>query len=90
MVARIHLIVDEREREAFRSRATSEGLTLSEWIRLAARERLEKDRPKRISDVRDLDSFYAERAAAEVGQEPDWIEHLAVIDRSRRGRLGKV
>ena len=83
---RIHLVVDARERDAFRARAASEGLTLSEWLRDAARERLLRDRPPTISSVADLDRFLAERAAAEVGSEPDWSEHVAVMDRSRRGQ----
>lgn len=87
MSSRIHIVVDRREREAFRARAAAEGVTLSEWLREAARERLRSDRPAAISSVADLDRFFAERVAAEVGREPDWSEHLAVMDRSRRGDL---
>ena len=83
MNARIHLVIDERERDAFRSRAAAEGLSLSEWLREAARERLERDQPMEIKTVADLDRFFAERAAAEPGTEPDWDQHLQVIDRSR-------
>ena len=87
MSARIHLVIDERERDAFRARATAEGLSLSEWLREAARERLESERPLEIATVADLDRFFAERAAAESGSEPDWEQHLEVIDRSRRAGL---
>ncbi len=84
MPARIHLIIDERERDAFRARAAAEGLTLSAWLREAARDRLERERPMEIRTVVELDRFFAERARAEAGAEPDWAQHLAVMDRSRR------
>jgi hypothetical protein len=87
MSSRIHLVVDSREREAFRARAAAEGVTLSEWLREAARERLNRARPAAIASVADLDRYFAQRAAAEVGREPDWSEHLAVMDRSRRGDI---
>lgn len=83
MTVRIHLVIDERERDAFRSRATASGLTLSEWLREAARERLERDQPIEIKTVADLDRFFAERGAIESGTEPEWEQHLQVIDRSR-------
>ena len=87
MNTRIHLVINERERDAFRARATAEGLSLSEWLREAARERLERDRPMEIKTVADLDRFFAERADAEAGTEPDWDQHLEVMDRSRRDGL---
>ena len=54
MTARIHLVIDERERDAFRARAAAEGLTLSAWLREAARERLERERPMEMRTVVDL------------------------------------
>lgn len=83
MTTRIHLIIDEHERDAFRARAAVQGLSLSEWIREAARERLERERPMEITTVADLDRFFAERRDAEDGKEPDWEQHLAVMERSR-------
>jgi len=38
-----------------------------------------------ISSLADLDRFFVERTRAEVGSEPDWEQHLAVIEQSRRG-----
>lgn len=87
MTSRIHLVIDEREHEAFRARALAEGLSLSQWLREAARERLEREQPSAISSVGDLDRFFAERAEAEGGVEPDWEQHLAVMEQSRSGRL---
>jgi hypothetical protein len=87
MTTRIHLVIDEREREAFRVRAAAEGVSLSEWLREAARERLERERPTAISGVDDLDRFFAARRDAESGTEPDWEQHLGVMAQSRRGGL---
>ena len=86
MRTRIHIVVDARERDAFRARAATDGVSLSEWLRQAARERLASERPVEISTVADLDRFFAQRDDAEQGVEPDWSEHLAVMERSRRGR----
>lgn len=87
MATRIHLVIDERERDAFRARAVAEGLTLSEWLREAARERLEREQPVEIKTVADLDRFFADRRDAEVGAEPDWAQHVEVMERSRRSGL---
>lgn len=87
MIARIHLLIDERERDAFRARAAAQGQTLSEWLREAARERLEREQPAEIRTVADLDRFFADLRARESGVEPDWEQHLALMDQSRRGGL---
>jgi hypothetical protein len=90
MMARIHLIVGERERDAFRAGASAAGVTLSEWLREAARAQLTKDRPERIASVEDLDRFFRACAEVEDGTEPEWGEHLAVMERSRRGTLERT
>lgn len=87
MPTRLHLILDSREHDAFRVRAAEEGTSLSEWLREAARERLARSRPTRIETVADLDRFFEECTAAEQGIEPDWDEHLEVVERSRRDGL---
>ena len=87
MSARIHLVIDERERDAFRARAAAEGVSLSEWLRDAARDRLERERPMEIRTVADLERFFDERAKVEAGAEPDWEQHLQVVKRSRRAGL---
>ena len=40
MATRIQVIVEEAEREAFRSVAEQEGLSLSAWLRQAGKDRL--------------------------------------------------
>ncbi len=83
MSRRIHVVLDEREREAFKARAMAEKRSLSEWLREAGRERLERDRPARLSTVDDLTRFFEACDRRESGQEPDWAEHLAIAVRSR-------
>lgn len=84
MTARVHIILETRERDAFRARAAAEGMTLSDWLRHAARERLSRAVSPRIASVEDLDRFFEERTAVESGREPDWEEHRAVMELSRR------
>jgi hypothetical protein len=83
MSQRIHVVLDDRERAAFQARAEAEGRSLSEWLRLAARDRLEQVRPARISTLDDLTSFFGACDLRETGREPEWAEHLAVAERSR-------
>jgi len=88
MPARIQLVIDERERDAFRRRAQAEGRTLSEWLREAGRERLARSEPGALSTARELARFFAACDAAEAeGREPDWDAHLATVQASRREGL---
>lgn len=82
-MTRIQVILDERDREAFRRRASVEGLSLSAWLRQAGREKLAAARPERISTIEELRAFLAACDAREQGREPDWDEHRAVIERSK-------
>jgi hypothetical protein len=79
--------MDEIEREAFRQAAAREGLTLSDWLRRAARDRLESAAPPELSSVENLRAFFQECNAREPGIEPDWRQHRAVIEESKaKGR----
>jgi hypothetical protein len=80
---RIQVLLDESEQEHFRQQALREGLSLSAWLRQAGQERLRSRRGHRLSTQRDLRDFFRAVDAREKGREPDWDEHLAVIDRSR-------
>ncbi len=84
MTQRIHIIVEEREHSDFRADATRVGQSLSEWLRQAARERLESSRPAKIASVEDLSAFFSDCDRQESGIEPDWDEHLAVASKSRQ------
>lgn len=83
MSRRIHVVLDDREREAFRARAVAEKQSLSEWLREAGRERLERDRPARLATVDDLTRFFEACDRRESGQEPEWAEHQVIASRSR-------
>ncbi|MBN2497231.1 MAG: antitoxin [Deltaproteobacteria bacterium] len=82
-------MLEEEERESLRQQARREGLSLSAWIRQAAVDRLSsRQAEKRLSTADDLEAFFEACDARETGREPDWSEHLAVIERSRRSRDG--
>lgn len=83
MSIRIQVVVDEREREVFNAQARREGRSLSDWMRVAARERLAAAGSKSIKTPEDLKRFFAECDAREVLPEPDWDQHLEVIAASR-------
>lgn len=84
MTVRVQIILTEEERERFRHAAEREGLSLSAWLRQAGKQRLVEHYPERISSVEDLRAFFAACDAREVGREPDWEEHLAVMEGSQR------
>lgn len=83
MATRIQVVIDEVEREEFRRAAAREGLSLSDWLRRAARERLASRAQAGIRSVEDLRAFFAECRRRERGDEPDWEQHRAVIEDSK-------
>jgi hypothetical protein len=84
MSSRVQVILDEAERESFRRRARAEGVSLSAWLRRAGRERLSARSTASLGSARALRAFFASCDARERGKEPDWREHLEVIETSRR------
>lgn len=90
MSVRIQVVVDEREREAFRAQAAAEGRSLSEWLREAGRDRLARNRPDQLRTAADLEAFFAACDEQEEGREPDWEEHLRVIGASRGAGRAEV
>lgn len=85
MSVRVQVILDEAEQERFRREAERHGLSLSAWMREAARERLRSQRAAgRLESVKDLEEFFAACDERETGAEPSWEEHLAVIESSKR------
>ncbi len=91
-MARVQLIVPDADREQFVRQARREGLTLSAWLRAAAHERLEaRQRMERFKSSEDLKRFFEECAEREgPGVEPDWEEHLAVLNESKTRGLPYV
>ena len=87
MSTRIQVVINEIEREAFRRAALREGLSLSDWIRRAARDRLKASGPAKIQSVRELRTFFEVCGKREIGNEPDWRDHRAVIEESQTSGL---
>ena len=84
MATRIQVIVEETEREAFRSVAEQEGMSLSAWLRQAGKDRLAaKTHHKTIRTTKDLRRFFKVCDSQGSGREPDWVEHKKVIARSQ-------
>ena len=84
-MARVQLVIPDDDRIRFLHQARREGKSLSAWLRLAARERLERQsRDRRLGSCAELEEFFAECDANEGSDtEPDWSQHRAVIDQSR-------
>lgn len=85
-MARVQLVIPDEDRARFVHQARREGLTLSAWLRAAARERLEeRQRAEPFESPAHLQEFFqACDALAGPDVEPEWEEHLSVIDESRR------
>ena len=84
-MARVQLIIPDEDRDRFVHQARREGLSFSAWLRAAAHERLEAaQQAKRFRTIEDLEAFFKacdDLPGPEV--EPDWEEHLAVINASK-------
>lgn len=86
-MARVQLLIPDEDRDRFVHQARMEGMSLSAWLRAAARQRLaDKQRTVPFESAEDLQRFFRECDALEGPKvEPDWQEHLEVINESRRG-----
>jgi hypothetical protein len=82
MKTRIHVVLDEAEKERFRRQAEMEGKSLSAWFREAAHDKLAANPPLRLETRDELRAFFDACDARETGKEPDWAEHRGVIEGS--------
>lgn len=91
-MARVQLVIPDAEKYRFVHQARREGMSLSAWLRAAASERLERSqqdqRFKSEEEMREFFRVCTERAGP--GSEPDWEEHLKVINESRSKGLPDV
>lgn len=78
--SRIQVVLDSAEREAFRAQARREQLSLSAWMKAAARDRLAaaEDTPFPFDPV-GLDSFFAACDARRSGTELDWEDAKRLV-----------
>ena len=63
--------------------ARAQGLSLSAWLREAARKRLEAAAPPALATATELQEFFSRCDGRESGGEPDWEAHLQVIEASK-------
>ena len=84
-MARVQLVMADEDRERFVNQARREGMSLSAWMRAAAHERLEaRQRVKLFESPEDVREFFRSCAALDGPEtEPDWDEHLRVMNESR-------
>ena len=84
-MARVQLVMADEDRDRFVHQARQEGMSLSAWLRAAARERLEKRRSvKEFQSPEDVEAFFRSCAVLEGPEtEPEWNEHLRVMSESR-------
>jgi len=86
MAIRVQVVLDEPERQRFRREAAAAGVSLSAWLREAGRQRIQRhELETRFRGASDLHQFFRACDERESGVEPEWEEHLRVIDESRRG-----
>jgi len=86
---RVQVILEDEEKARFQEQAVREGESLSSWLRKAGLHRLESAAGANIGTRKQLEEFFRLCDEREQGTEPDWHEHLEVMDASRRsGRTG--
>lgn len=88
-MARVQLVIPDADKDRYVHQARREGMSLSAWLRAAAHDRLaERQSGRRFRTAEDVRVFF-ERVHAfddlenELEREPDWDEHLAVINESK-------
>ena len=83
--------MSDEDRSRFGAQARKEGMSLSAWLRAAAREHLEREsQVARFQSSADVRAFF-QRCRCSAGEpEPDWEQHLAVIDESRNRGLPRT
>ena len=83
-MARIQLVLPDADKDRFVHQAQCEGMSLSQWLRTAAHERLERSHNDVPWSSDELEAFFGQcDELAGPESEPDWSEHLRVLDQSR-------
>ena len=84
-MARVQVVIPDEDRDRFVAQARREGLTLSAWLRAAARERLAAWRSEEpFETAEDLAAFFRECDAIEGPErEPDWEEQRKILRESQ-------
>ena len=84
-MAEVRINLGDSELERFHAQAQREGMTLSEWLKAAAIKRLEDaQRADHFNSTVKASAFFEGCDALKCPEsEPDWEDHLKVIERSR-------
>ncbi len=89
MTTRVQVLLDPTEKARLERGAKYLGRSLSAFMREAALERLSKMEGQKPFTKQELKHFFKQCGKLEAGREPDWSEHLQVMDASiARGRSG--
>ncbi len=88
-MTQVQIEIPDSDRERFVRQARREGMTLSAWLHAAGRARLENSqRTRPFATMKDAMEFF--RACDDLDGpevEPDWSEHLRVINASRANNV---
>lgn len=84
MSVKVQVLLTARERELFKRQAKADGLSVSAWLKNAGQDRLVAAQAARgFQSTENLEAFFDHCDQLEQGREPDWAQHLEVINRSR-------
>lgn len=88
-MARVQIEISDSDRERFVRQARREGMSLSAWLHAAGHTRLESRQHSRpFASEEDAMAFFQECDSLDGPDvEPDWSEHLRVINASRADKL---
>lgn len=91
-MARIQLVLPDEDRDRFVHQAQREGISLSEWLRLAAKERMQRSVDRQsFRDGDEVSAFFKRCDSSQSsGTEPDWEEHLDTMNTSRRQGMSET
>ena len=90
-MARIQLVMGEEDRERFVEQAKKEGMSLNAWMHAAGMERIKRQRDtEAFRTLEDVEEFFRKCDLLHGREkEPDWEEHLKVLNESKsRGATG--
>lgn len=84
--------IPDEDRNRFVQQAREEGLTLSAWLKAAARKRLEdRQRSELFESPEDMKKFFMACDTLEGPEvEPEWDEHLRAINESQWRNVAKL
>jgi hypothetical protein len=89
MTARVQVLLDPAEKVLLERGAKQVGRSLSAFMREAALARLAELEGRKPFTKSELKEFFKRCSKLETGREPDWDEHLQVIEAAtRRGGSG--